>query len=106
MSLFAISPQRDSRAVDAVAAAVEAAEEAAQAAYDPDAWAQDMAALNLAQELAARLGAPLEEVWNTLCYVPGNLLGLLESPEGWGVLSSHICATLGHEPARFVPAVH
>ena len=104
MSLFSISHRYTQIVAEAVTAALCAAE--AAEAYDPDAWAQDMTALSLAKSMAEHLGVPLDVVWHSLCNVPPNLIGLLDTPEGWGVLSSHICATLGHEPARLVPAVH
>lgn len=109
MSMFAIrTPDDVSYAVTAAVEAAQAASEAATAAakFDPDAWARDMSALSLAQEMADRLDEPLNEVWDSLCHVPDNLLALLESPEGWGVLSSHVSVTLGHGPACILPAVH
>lgn len=63
-------------------------------------------AVMLAQELADALGASVNETWHSLCSVHDNMLGLLQSPEGWSALAGYIACDLGLDAADYRPKVH
>lgn len=89
-----------------MSAAVSDAVEAAMAAADACNWAQDMSALRLAHDLADVLDAPLNDVWWSLCNVPANMAGLLDSPQGWSALAGVVAFDLGAPATSYAPLVH
>lgn len=103
MSLFALHQPIEQTIADAVSDAVAAAHEAA---IDPQAWLQDMAALQLAYDLADEFGVPVGDVWYSLCNLPQNILTLLESPQGWSTLSAVVAFDMGLPATGYGPTVH
>ena len=73
---------------------------------DADGFAQDMAAVQFAHELAVQLDAPVREVWFSLCNLPADLLVMLQSPQGWSALGAVIAFDLGIPAHAFEPLVH
>lgn len=64
------------------------------------------AATSLAMSLSYALTADFKEVWCIMTHLPDGYLRLLESPEGWAVISAIIAADLGIISAPVVPAIH
>lgn len=69
-------------------------------------WAQDMAALGLARDLADLLDAPLDEVWFSLYNSAAECPPLLHSPEGWAILASLVGRDLGFSLPAYSVQVH
>lgn len=67
---------------------------------------QTAAALALAQDAAKLLGVDLEETWCSLCNLPLNMVGLLDSPQGWSVLAGYIADDLDLPGRIYWPEVH
>lgn len=67
---------------------------------------QTAAALALAKDTAKLLGLEVEETWCSLCNLPLNMVGLLDSPHGWSVLSAYIADDLGLSAPVYWPQVH
>lgn len=63
-------------------------------------------ARHLSHCLGPLLGVPQGEVWEALTHVPDNLLGLLDSPEGWVTLSGIVAYDLGISPPAYLPAIN
>jgi hypothetical protein len=68
--------------------------------------AETIAAEALASEVAGTLGVPFGLAWDCLCTVPDNMLGLLDSPQGWSALAGFIAGDLGACPSDYKPKVH
>lgn len=105
MSLFAISNQPE---VVARRAAHEAAAEAV--AYAEAATIEqigtDWSMLALSQEMAARLGVPLDAVFHCLYAAPVNLHEMLATHQGWTVMANYIAREFDCEPWQYKPQVH
>lgn len=74
--------------------------------YDPHLFARDMAALQLAYDLADEFDAPVGDVWFSICNLPENILVLLNSPQGWSALSAVVAFDLGLPASGYGPTVH
>ena len=68
--------------------------------------AQYLSAWRLADDLAPVLGVLPDDVFNALTYVPDNMLGLLCSPEGWGMLAEFVAGRLNIVSPSYNPAIH
>lgn len=64
------------------------------------------AAVTLAYQVADLINQPIDMVWWSLCNVPVNMLGLLDSPQGWTALAGYIACDLGEPALDYVPMVH
>lgn len=86
-------------AYDVEAERREAEERLAASANYRSAW-------RLADELAPKLGVVPGDVFNALTYVPDNMLHLLASPEGWGMLAEFVAGRLNVASPSYVPVLH
>lgn len=62
---------------------------------DRDFHAQWLAARGLATQIADETGMTFEESWEGLGSIPDNLLYLLDTPEGWGVIAHWVAGDRG-----------
>lgn len=72
-------------------------------------WFMDdryIAATALAGVVAGATGLPYAVIFDQLTRVPEAMLELLQSPEGWGSLSSYLAAHLGAPPIHYLPTRH
>ena len=66
----------------------------------------EVSAMTLAEDVAGLLGVSAEAAWDALCSVPENMLGLLDSPQGWSALASFIACDLRMAAPDYRPRVH
>jgi len=66
----------------------------------------EVSAMTLAEDVAGLLGVPAEVAWDALCTLPENMLGLLDSPQGWTALASFIACDLRMDAPDYRPRVH
>lgn len=77
----------------------------AAAAPAPD-IAMRASAVELSRQMAPALGVGAGEAFDRLCTVPDNMLGLLDSPEGWSVLAGFVATQLGKAAPHYTPVLH
>ena len=78
-------------------------------AREREALAQDAmvrSAWVLSGEVAPLIGSTAGEVFDVLGHVPDNLLGLLESPQGWTTLAEYVACDLRRAVPGYKPQVH
>lgn len=63
-------------------------------------------AKTLALQIAQASPLDYSEVLTELLYIPKNMRGLLESPEGWATLAQFVAADLGVPPISYSPQIH
>jgi len=69
-------------------------------------WSRQVAAGTLITEVADWLGIDIDLVWQVLCAVPDDQLGLLDSPQGWSALAGYVAVELGVVAPAYMPVVH
>jgi len=68
---------------------------------------QVAAAFRFAEEAATDCDLTFRQAWDFLTRVPDHLLPLLETPRGWQMLASDLCASVGVKaPTDFIPTQH
>jgi hypothetical protein len=66
----------------------------------------EVSAMTLAEDVAGLLGVPSKAAWDALCILPENMLGLLDSLQGWTALASFIACDLRMDAPEYRPRVH
>lgn len=63
--------------------------------------------LSFAFTVADHYCADFEELWDALCYVPDDMLKLLDTPAGWSELAAHIAQGVRIERLDpLTPSIH
>ncbi|WP_417592544.1 hypothetical protein [Parasphingorhabdus sp.] len=66
-----------------------------------------IAATSLVSDICASgIDADFEAVWDFLVHLPDNMLPMLETPQGWYVLSAMIADNFGSTGRVVVPNIH